>query len=1265
MESPLDSRNFGAKASRGHRIKDWLPSDKTGFRKLAVFVPSLVALAVITVLAVRQHTPRQFEDRPSLLSWKWWLTPLERNFSMRPAFATRGLASVIFINSSKGWAVGDNGTILSTQDGGKTWSPQSSNTSQNLTSVAFATPQSGWAVGNNGAILHTEDGGKTWSPQSSNSGSLYSVAFVTPQSVWAVGGMGTILHTENGGKTWSLQSSNTRQSLYSVAFATPQSGWAVGNGSTILHTEDGGKTWIPQSSNGSGFLTSVAFATPQSGWVVGAMGTILYTGDGGKNWSPQYSESREDLESVAFATPQSGWALGSRGTILHTEDGGKNWSSQSSKSSEHLYSVSFATPQSVWAAGINGTILHTGDGGETWSPQSSNTSQSLISVSFATSQSGWAVGNGGTILHTEDGGKTWSPQFSNTIEDLGSVTFASPQSGWTVGAMGTILHTEDAGTTWSPQSSHSSPFFLNSVAFATSQSGWAVGNGGIILHTEDGGKTWISQSSNGSKSLISVAFATPQSGWAVGDMGTILHTENSGETWSSQSSNTSAGLYSVASASPQSGWAVGPMGTILHTEDGGRTWRPQSSDSSGFLTSVAFATSHSGWAVGHRGTILHTEDGGKTWNPQSSNTSENLTSVAFATPRSGWAVGVSGPILRTSDFGRNWKLVAVYQRWPAPWFYLATLVCSAGMFWACWPSPPSVRQAIEDFASSDSPITVLKEDALGYRLLVDRLRRFVQNAKTVPPLVLSLQAPWGMGKSSIMRMLESELRDKRAAVTVWFNAWHHQKEDQLLACLLEAVQKQAVPPCFTPIGLSFRFDLLRVRLFSNVDRLVVTGLTLLAAASSPFWFHLLNAPVWLKGVGLTGLTWVILQPLFAFKSDPEKLIDRSGRSVLRTLKDLLTLPSLIGKSDVRQEFAANLKDVVEALEPQRLVIFLDDLDRCRPEQVVQILEAVNFLSSVSKCFVFIGADYQKVEVLAAMEFETIAVQEFENTRALSGCDAEMCTEPDTALLRVEYARNYLRKIVNLRLNLKRLDITDYREFLRRKPQDERSLRRPIQRLMMVVALVALAACYVTLRLYLSTGSPSIQNASSNTSASVPTSAVPAGAASVATTNKASYSATRSELKPSLPQVADWNRDSVGAEQGRWLAIGLGSLITVVSLVYWFSRPKQPEEAEDPTTFSDALQERSEEILAKCNTPREVRRFLNYLRLVATPTDEESDESIQGLRQKYAEFDRRLVRLAAQGPNRADGSEDDDIERFYMTQCQMFGLDPETFSPWNS
>lgn len=73
-----------------------------------------------------------------------------------------------------------------------------------------------------------------------------------------------------------------------------------------------------------------------------------------------------------------------------------------------------------------------------------------------------------------------------------------------------------------------------------------------------------------------------------------------------------------------------------------------------------------------------------------------------------------------------------------------------------------------------------------------------------------------------MAILQSELKDKRAAVTVWFNAWHHQKEDQLLAYLLEAIQKQAAPSWFSPVGLGFRFNLLRVRMFSSAERFIAT-----------------------------------------------------------------------------------------------------------------------------------------------------------------------------------------------------------------------------------------------------------------------------------------------------------------------------------------------------------------------------------------------------------------------------------------------------------
>jgi photosystem II stability/assembly factor-like uncharacterized protein len=282
----------------------------------------------------------------------------------------------------------------------RSWKPQSSGTSAKLFSVAFATPQSGWAVGDSGTILHTEDGGNNWKPQSSDTKEgLNSVAFVTPQLGWAVGSFATILHTEDGGDTWKPQSGGSIWSLLSVAFATPQLGWAVGELGAILHTEDGGGSWKPQSNGTTANLHSVAFATPQSGWAVSSFGTILHTEDGGGTWKPQSSGTSKMLLSVAFVTPKAGWVVGDGGTILHTEDGGGSWKPQSSGTRAFLNSVAFVTPKSGWAVGRTGVILHTEDGGASWKPQSSGTKEDLNSVAFATPQSGWAVGHGGTILH--------------------------------------------------------------------------------------------------------------------------------------------------------------------------------------------------------------------------------------------------------------------------------------------------------------------------------------------------------------------------------------------------------------------------------------------------------------------------------------------------------------------------------------------------------------------------------------------------------------------------------------------------------------------------------------------------------------------------------------------------------------------------------------------------------------------------------------------------------------------------------------------------
>ena len=138
-----------------------------------------------------------------------------------------------------GWAVGWEGTILATSDGGATWEKQTSGTPEPLFAVHFVDAQTGWAVGWEGTILATSDGGATWEKQTSGtSRDLYGVHFVEVERGWIVGTEGTILATSDGGATWEKQTSGTSRDLYGVHFVEAERGWAVGEGVILKEDEN-------------------------------------------------------------------------------------------------------------------------------------------------------------------------------------------------------------------------------------------------------------------------------------------------------------------------------------------------------------------------------------------------------------------------------------------------------------------------------------------------------------------------------------------------------------------------------------------------------------------------------------------------------------------------------------------------------------------------------------------------------------------------------------------------------------------------------------------------------------------------------------------------------------------------------------------------------------------------------------------------------------------------------------------------------------------
>jgi photosystem II stability/assembly factor-like uncharacterized protein len=173
-------------------------------------------------------------------------------------------------------------TMFAFNVGNAQWTALSSGTTNNLCSVFFTNANNGYAVGMNGTIVKTIDGGTTWSTLSSGTTNiLYSVFLTDANTGYAVGELGTILKTTNGGTTWTALSSGTWNSLISVFFTDINTGYVAGEIGTILKTTNGGTNWSALSSGTANNLASVYFTDTDTGYAVGDHGTILKTTNGG------------------------------------------------------------------------------------------------------------------------------------------------------------------------------------------------------------------------------------------------------------------------------------------------------------------------------------------------------------------------------------------------------------------------------------------------------------------------------------------------------------------------------------------------------------------------------------------------------------------------------------------------------------------------------------------------------------------------------------------------------------------------------------------------------------------------------------------------------------------------------------------------------------------------------------------------------------------------------------------------------------------------
>lgn len=281
----------------------------------------------------------------------------------------KSLRGIFSASASMTIAVGDDGLVIGTTDGGVTWSSGTAATTEDLNKVfvmnSFAPVIA--AVGDNGTMRYSTNVGISWNAWNGGTNeNLYDIFVHDPTAgttMTVVGESGVILFSNNGGNTWVFRLSPVPKRLNGVFFTDLLNGFIVGDGGVILSTTNGGAAWAQVTSGTSTDLNHVFFSNANTGFIAGDGGLLMNTTDAGQSWSTVTTPTTRNLNRLFFGSANNGWAVGERGTIIYTSDGGSTWSTQASGVTEHLNSVFFTDPTTGMVVGDNGTVLKTTNGG--------------------------------------------------------------------------------------------------------------------------------------------------------------------------------------------------------------------------------------------------------------------------------------------------------------------------------------------------------------------------------------------------------------------------------------------------------------------------------------------------------------------------------------------------------------------------------------------------------------------------------------------------------------------------------------------------------------------------------------------------------------------------------------------------------------------------------------------------------------------------------------------------------------------------------------
>jgi hypothetical protein len=286
------------------------------------------------------------------------------------------------------------------------------------------------------------------------------------------------------------------------------------------------------------------------------------------------------------------------------------------------------------------------------------------------------------------------------------------------------------------------------------------------------------------------------------------------------------------------------------------------------------------------------------------------------------------------------------------------------------PPSDSEKSAVYQPAAlnSDRPSD---DDRLDVQRYADAVARFLLHPRT-EPLTVAIHGPWGKGKSSFMQLVQKSLRDVAdKPVIVNFNAWRFQDSTQIWAGLASTITselEEALPRrrrLMTPVADAWRHRPAQLIVELVLPAVAAVLVLVLATLGIPPLRDWLDQQ--LQSNALARLIGGVV-PWVGALAASFWLVWSQARKVLQPVSERVL--TYIRRPDYREQMGYqhlvldDLQFVTRRLrddEPEpRIFVFIDDLDRCPTEKVVDILQAINLLLGESDFYVILGIHTEMV-----------------------------------------------------------------------------------------------------------------------------------------------------------------------------------------------------------------------------------------------------------------------------------------------------------------